>query len=164
MPRSVPVLIVGGGPVGLALARELGWRGIACELIEQTDGAIGYFELSYATSQKISTVKVDTGAAQPVEATSDNASKAIAAAKLVGKGKDLAMDLDYTTQADGAYPIILVTYEIACSKGSPKAKEIQAFLKYTSSTAGQQELGELGYAPLPESLRAQVETSVAAIG
>ena len=38
--RHVPVLIVGGGPVGLALAGELGWRGIACELIEQTDGAI----------------------------------------------------------------------------------------------------------------------------
>jgi 2-polyprenyl-6-methoxyphenol hydroxylase-like FAD-dependent oxidoreductase len=38
--RKVPVLIVGGGPVGLALAVELGWRGIRCELIEQTDGTI----------------------------------------------------------------------------------------------------------------------------
>ena len=38
--RSVPVLIVGGGPVGLALAAELGWRGIRCELVEQGDGAI----------------------------------------------------------------------------------------------------------------------------
>ena len=40
MTRRIPVLIVGGGPVGLSLAAELGWRGIACELIEQTDGAI----------------------------------------------------------------------------------------------------------------------------
>jgi 2-polyprenyl-6-methoxyphenol hydroxylase-like FAD-dependent oxidoreductase len=39
-PRRIPVLIVGGGPVGLALAVELGWRGIACELVEQTDGTI----------------------------------------------------------------------------------------------------------------------------
>ncbi|HTV37811.1 MAG TPA: FAD-dependent monooxygenase [Xanthobacteraceae bacterium] len=38
--RHVPVLIVGGGPVGLALAGELGWRGIACELVEQSDGVI----------------------------------------------------------------------------------------------------------------------------
>ncbi len=38
--RNVPVLIVGGGPVGLALAAELGWRGIRCELVEQSDGAI----------------------------------------------------------------------------------------------------------------------------
>jgi 2-polyprenyl-6-methoxyphenol hydroxylase-like FAD-dependent oxidoreductase len=38
--NSVPVLIVGGGPVGLALAGDLGWRGIDCMLIEQTDGSI----------------------------------------------------------------------------------------------------------------------------
>jgi 2-polyprenyl-6-methoxyphenol hydroxylase-like FAD-dependent oxidoreductase len=38
--RKIPVLIVGGGPVGLALAADLGWRGIACELVEQTDGSI----------------------------------------------------------------------------------------------------------------------------
>jgi len=38
--RRIPVLIVGGGPVGLALAGELGWRGVTCELVEQGDGAI----------------------------------------------------------------------------------------------------------------------------
>ncbi len=37
---DVPVLIVGGGPVGLALAGDLGWRGISCVLIEQSDGSI----------------------------------------------------------------------------------------------------------------------------
>ena len=36
----LPVLIVGGGPVGLALAGDLGWRGIMCLLIEQSDGSI----------------------------------------------------------------------------------------------------------------------------
>jgi 2-polyprenyl-6-methoxyphenol hydroxylase-like FAD-dependent oxidoreductase len=38
-PR-IPVLIIGGGPVGLALAGELGWRGVSCLLVEQTDGRI----------------------------------------------------------------------------------------------------------------------------
>jgi 2-polyprenyl-6-methoxyphenol hydroxylase-like FAD-dependent oxidoreductase len=38
--RKVSVLIVGGGPVGLALAADLGWRGVHCELVEQTDGSI----------------------------------------------------------------------------------------------------------------------------
>jgi 2-polyprenyl-6-methoxyphenol hydroxylase-like FAD-dependent oxidoreductase len=37
---KTPVLIVGGGPVGLALAGDLGWRGIACTLLEKTDGHI----------------------------------------------------------------------------------------------------------------------------
>jgi 2-polyprenyl-6-methoxyphenol hydroxylase-like FAD-dependent oxidoreductase len=38
--RIEPVLVVGGGPVGLALAGDLGWRGIGCVLIEQSDGSI----------------------------------------------------------------------------------------------------------------------------
>jgi 2-polyprenyl-6-methoxyphenol hydroxylase-like FAD-dependent oxidoreductase len=40
MPNDTPVLVVGAGPVGLALAGDLGWRGIPCRLIEKTDGAI----------------------------------------------------------------------------------------------------------------------------
>jgi 2-polyprenyl-6-methoxyphenol hydroxylase-like FAD-dependent oxidoreductase len=36
----VPVLVIGGGPVGLAFAGDLGWRGIACVLVEQSDGSI----------------------------------------------------------------------------------------------------------------------------
>ncbi len=41
MQKSIePVLIVGAGPVGLALAGDLGWRGIDCVLIEQSDGSI----------------------------------------------------------------------------------------------------------------------------
>jgi len=38
----VPVLIVGGGPVGLGLAIDLGWRGIRCLLVEQGDGSIAH--------------------------------------------------------------------------------------------------------------------------
>ncbi len=38
--QRTPVLIVGAGPVGLALAGDLGWRGVPCTLIEKTDGAI----------------------------------------------------------------------------------------------------------------------------
>ena len=40
MNLETPVLIVGGGPVGLALALDLGWRGIECLLVDelQRDG------------------------------------------------------------------------------------------------------------------------------
>ena len=42
MPRAIetPVLVVGGGPVGLCMALDLAWRGIKSVLIERTDGAI----------------------------------------------------------------------------------------------------------------------------
>jgi len=38
----IPVLIVGGGPVGLGLAADLGWRGIGCLVVEQGDGTIAH--------------------------------------------------------------------------------------------------------------------------
>lgn len=38
--QPVPVLIVGGGPVGLALAIECGLRNIQCVLVEQGDGKL----------------------------------------------------------------------------------------------------------------------------
>jgi 2-polyprenyl-6-methoxyphenol hydroxylase-like FAD-dependent oxidoreductase len=37
---QVPVLIVGAGPVGLALAGDLGFRGVSCLLIEKSDGVV----------------------------------------------------------------------------------------------------------------------------
>ncbi|WP_066271777.1 FAD-dependent oxidoreductase [Hydrogenophaga palleronii] len=40
MIEETPVLIVGGGPVGLALAGDLGWRGVKSTLIEKSDGII----------------------------------------------------------------------------------------------------------------------------
>ena len=38
--EHIPVLIVGGGPVGLSLAGDLGRRGIDCILIEQSEGVV----------------------------------------------------------------------------------------------------------------------------
>ncbi|GAA4323995.1 FAD-dependent oxidoreductase [Pigmentiphaga soli] len=41
MSHRPAVLIAGAGPVGLALAGDLGWRGVSCVLIEKGDGVIG---------------------------------------------------------------------------------------------------------------------------
>jgi len=40
--ERIPVLIAGAGPVGLALAIELAWRGIRCLVVEQTDGSVDF--------------------------------------------------------------------------------------------------------------------------
>ncbi|WP_274914098.1 phosphate ABC transporter substrate-binding protein PstS [Streptomyces sp. WZ-12] len=133
--------------------------------VKQTSGAISYFELSYATAGKIPTVKINTGAKAPVEATVDNASKAIAAAKPAGQGNDLALKLDYTTKDEGAYPITLVTNEIVCDKGN-KADTLPAtksFLTYISSKDGQDALKALGYAPLPAEIADKVSKTVATL-
>jgi 2-polyprenyl-6-methoxyphenol hydroxylase-like FAD-dependent oxidoreductase len=44
--KPVPVLIAGGGPVGLALAVELGRAGIACVLVEKRDGTLSVPKMS----------------------------------------------------------------------------------------------------------------------
>ncbi|NUK04031.1 phosphate ABC transporter substrate-binding protein PstS [Streptomyces lunaelactis] len=141
-----------------------GSSGVAAQ-VKQAEGAIGYFELSYATSQSIPTVNIATGAAAPVQATSENASKAIAAAKIKGTGNDLALGLDYSTKADGAYPIVLVTYEVVCDTGN-KADTlgtVKSFLTYTASDEGQKVLTDAGYAPIPAEINAKVRTTVAGL-
>lgn len=35
MHTETPVLIVGGGPIGLTLALDLAWRGVACTVVER---------------------------------------------------------------------------------------------------------------------------------
>ncbi|MEA2329888.1 MAG: hypothetical protein QOH58_26 [Thermoleophilaceae bacterium] len=40
MSSATPVLIIGAGPVGLALASDLGWRGIPALVVEKGDGSI----------------------------------------------------------------------------------------------------------------------------
>lgn len=41
-PQRYPVVIAGGGPTGLALAAELGWRGVSCLVVEQGDGSVEF--------------------------------------------------------------------------------------------------------------------------
>ncbi|MBH1936176.1 phosphate ABC transporter substrate-binding protein PstS [Streptomyces sp. AV19] len=133
--------------------------------VKQTQGAISYFELSYATASSIKTVKLNTGASAPVEASSENASKAIAEAKITGQGKDLALKLNYTTKAEGAYPLTLVTYEIVGDKGN-KAETLPAtksFLTYIASEEGQSVLKDLGYAPLPAEIAKKVRENIASL-
>jgi phosphate transport system substrate-binding protein len=137
-----------------------GSSGVA-QQVKQTSGAIGYMELSYA-KDGITPVSIDTGASAPVDATVDNATKAIGAAKVVGTGKDLSLKLDYATKAEGAYPITLVTYEIVCDKGN-KADTLpatKAFLRFIASEDGQKVLAANDYAPIPDDIIAKVRTTI----
>ncbi|MFC9930135.1 phosphate ABC transporter substrate-binding protein PstS [Streptomyces sp. NPDC127190] len=132
--------------------------------VKQTNGAIGYFELSYV-GDGLKAVSIATGAAQPVAPTTDSATKAIADAKVVGTGKDLSLKLNYTTKAEGAYPITLVTYEIVCDKGNKAdtLPTVKSFLNYMASEDGQKILSGISYAPMPDAIIGKVRSTIAGL-
>lgn len=133
--------------------------------VKQADGSISYVEMSYAENSGLKMAKIANGTGEYAELTAESAGKTIAGAQVTGQGDDLKMSIDFNTKKAGAYPIVLVTYEIVCSKGlaADKLALVKGFLSYAASTEGQADLSELGYAPLPETVRAKVEASVKAL-
>ncbi|KJK53071.1 phosphate-binding protein [Lentzea aerocolonigenes] len=135
------------------------------QAVGSIDGAITYVEWSFAQDNKLSTAKIDAGSG-PVELSAESAGKAIDGAKVKGEGNNLVLDLNsiYGTKAAGAYPLLLATYEIVCSKGydADTAKAVKAFLTVAAST-GQAQLAEAGYVPLPKAFQDKILTAVKAI-
>jgi phosphate transport system substrate-binding protein len=134
------------------------------EGVKSTDGGITYVEWSYAKDNDLGIAQVDNGGGA-VELTGETVGKAVEAAKPDGEGNDLRLKLDYATKEAGAYPILLVTYEIVCSKNkdATKAADIKAFLRHFASTDTQKSLEEIGYAPLPASVQTKVEAAIEAL-
>jgi phosphate transport system substrate-binding protein len=141
-----------------------GSDGIASS-VKDTEGAISYVEMSFAENSQLQKAKVANGAGEFVELTAESAAKTVETAEVKGSGNDLKLGIDYNTKTPGAYPIVLVTYEITCEKGLPadQAKLVKAFLTYTASDEGQAALKDLGYAPLAGGLLTKVRAAVEAI-
>jgi phosphate transport system substrate-binding protein len=148
-------------PGGQGAAKSAG----VTQSTKTAQGAITYIEWSFAKNASLGVAKISTGEGDPVELTGDSAGKAVAAAKIVGTSPDLKLKLDYATKAAGAYPIILVTYEITCDKGlsADQLKLTKSFLTYTASDEGQKVLADLNYAPLPSEIATKVRDAVTTI-
>ncbi|HEX5906055.1 MAG TPA: phosphate ABC transporter substrate-binding protein PstS [Propionibacteriaceae bacterium] len=134
------------------------------EATANTKNSITYIEWSYAKDYNLSMAQLDSGSGA-VELTGASVAKAVAEAKVKGDGNDLSLDLKYAGTEAGAYPALLVTYEIVCSKGlaADKTAIVKDVLTFFSSTSEQSKLEELGYAPLPSDLQSKVQSAVAAI-
>jgi phosphate transport system substrate-binding protein len=135
------------------------------QAVQATPGSIGYVEKGFADQAKLTVAQIDNGGG-PVALTDDTAKAAIDSAKISGAGTDLVLDLNalYSTKAAGAYPLMLATYEIVCSKGysADTAAAVKSFLTVAAND-GQAGLAAAGYVPLPDAFKQRLLTSVDAI-
>ena len=133
--------------------------------VKSTQGGIGYIEWGAAQDQGLSYAQIDNGAG-PVELTGESAGKAVSSAKVDSTTpNNLKLKLDYATKTPGAYPILLVTYEIVCSKYSDAkvGSSVKSFLNYMAGDDQQQAIEKIGYAPLPAEISGKVKTAIDAI-
>jgi phosphate transport system substrate-binding protein len=128
------------------------------------DGSIAYVDAPDAKKNSLKAAAIDTGAG-PVEISDESVGKSIAAATQNFEGNNLKLKLNYGIKDAGAYPAVLVTYEITCEKGlsTDQVKLTKAFLSYVASDAGQQAAADAGYSKLPADLLTKVRAATAAI-
>jgi phosphate transport system substrate-binding protein len=135
------------------------------EAVKKTEGAISYNEWSYAMRQHLDVAGIKT-AGGVVHIGNDWVGKTISDVTIKGQGNDLVLDLSkvYATTASGAYPILLASYEIVCSKypDADVGKAVKAFMQSTI-TDGQQGLTQLGYIPLPSDFQTKVAAAINSI-
>lgn len=129
------------------------------------NGTIGYADASQAGSLTVAKVKVGESFVAP---TADAAAKILeASTRVAGQGdKSFAFDLARDTTASGTYPIVLVSYLMACPQypDAAQADLVKAFITYVISPDGQQAAAQAaGSAPLSSTLHAQIEPVVAGI-
>lgn len=134
--------------------------------VKSGDGTIGYVEASHIG--KMDTVRVGVG--EKFVPVSPEAAAGVVADSPQREGNteyDHAVDLDYGTTSGSSYPIVLITYEIACLKyeDPDEAARLKNFLGYLLSDEGQQAASEeTGSAPLSADFRTDLMRSVEAIG
>lgn len=135
------------------------------EAVKNTEGAITYNEWSYAMKQHLDVAGIKT-AGGVVQIGNDWVGKTISDVTIKGHGNDLVLDLSkvYATTAPGAYPILLASYEIVCSKypDAEVGKAVKAFMQSTI-TVGQQGLTPQGYIPLPPDFQTKVAAAINSI-
>ena len=135
--------------------------------IKSTAGSITYNEWSFAKKQGLPIAEIVTSAGpDPVKLSAESAGKSIDAVKIKGEGNDLVLDTSsfYKPTVAGAYPIMLATYEIVCSKypDADVAPAVKAFLTVAIGD-GQKGLEEAGYIPVPDTFKAKLTDAINAI-
>jgi phosphate transport system substrate-binding protein len=126
---------------------------------------IGYTDASRAGDLSVAALKVGD---EFVEYSAEAAAAIIDASPLVERENpnDLVIDVDRTSTAAGVYPLVLVSYLIACEEypDSDQAELVSSYLSYVASPEGQAAAATgAGSAPLSEAFSATVTKAVASI-
>ncbi|UCM88714.1 phosphate ABC transporter substrate-binding protein PstS [Streptomyces marincola] len=129
------------------------------------EGTIGYADASQAGD--LGTVAVGVG--EEFVPYSPEAAAAVleVSERVEGRGEyDFAYDLARDTTEGGAYPIVLVSYAMACATYDDEntAELVREYLGYMISAEGQEAAaGAAGSAPLSDALRTEFQAAVDAI-
>src|ERR1700761_3825638 len=146
------------GGVGEGATRSGG----VIQAVRATPGALGYVEKGFADQAGLPYAQIDTGNGV-VSLSNDTAINAINAARFVAGGNDLVLDLNpmYDTKDPHAYPLVLATYEIVCSKGydPDTSRAIKSFITVAANN-GQAGLSSAGYVPLPDKVKERLVTAL----
>jgi phosphate transport system substrate-binding protein len=137
------------------------------EAVSAGDGAIGYADASQAGELGVATIEVG---GEFVEPSAEAAAKILEESpedKSIAKGPYMfPFELDRKTESQGTYPIVLVSYLIACTEygSASEAEIVKGYLEYAISPEGQEVAAEnAGSAPLAASLTKKIEPAVEAI-
>lgn len=125
--------------------------------IQQTKGAIGYTEFSYAKENNLKMATVQNKAGEFITPSPDAAAKALAGVKVPD---DFAVKVPDPEQKD-AYPIVSLSWLLLYSQydDPAKADALKRVLTWALKD-GKQFTTELGYLPLPDEVVAKVSSSV----
>jgi phosphate transport system substrate-binding protein len=125
-------------------------------------GTIGYADASQAGKLSVASIKVGSNWQAPTPAA---AAKAADLSQTVSgrSASDMAIQVNRTTTAAGAYPLVLISYDIACPtyKSGTTADLVKGYLSYVVSPAGQAASAKVaGNAPLSSKLSQQATAQV----
>ncbi|WP_278260101.1 substrate-binding domain-containing protein [Nocardioides convexus] len=122
-------------PVSGGLSAE-GTSGVVKQITD-TEGAIGYADASQTGDLKHVSVKVGEDYVAP---SPEGAAKTVEVSPTVtGRdATDIAVDVDRKTTEAGAYPVILLSYLIACEKydDATEAANVKGYFEYIVSDEG----------------------------
>ncbi|MBN9375787.1 MAG: phosphate ABC transporter substrate-binding protein PstS [Cellulomonas sp.] len=135
-------------------------------VVTSTQGSIAYLDDS-AVPQGAGVAKIKVGSEW--NKPSAQGAAAVVSASPLATGRptnDVVVNIDRTASTSGDYPLLMVSYGIACSTYTDTAKGnfVKSFLGYIVSDAGQQAGAQAaGSAPMSGALAQKAAASVAAI-